>query len=226
MNTPFDERHLTPGQTALKATAFSVLPQFYTSPILANCGGQPLTLEVADVKVSGNFTEGGVARVFEAFVNVKVPVKEVVVSGKPTLQVDTNVAEEFMVELVSGASMPTSARDALDELLHRVVVNELLLGYGTQVFNALPEFKLEAVKLVKERGVTIRQAAVDLGLHENVLRKWVKNVEVHREQAFPGQGRLRPDDAEVARLRRELAKTKAERDILKKASAYFAKDSR
>jgi len=50
-----------------------------------------------------------------------------------------------------------------------------------------PEFKLEAVKLVKERGVAVRQAAADLGLHENVLRKWVRNVEAHREQAFPGR---------------------------------------
>jgi transposase len=89
-----------------------------------------------------------------------------------------------------------------------------------------PEFKLEAVKLVKERGVAVRQAAADLGLHENVLRKWIKNVEAHREQAFPGQGRMRLDDAEVARLRRELAKTKTERDILKKAIAYFAKEPR
>ena len=90
-----------------------------------------------------------------------------------------------------------------------------------------PEFKLEAVKLVKERGVAVRQAATDLGLHENVPRKWVRNVEAHREQAFPGQGRMRPDDAEVARLRRELAKTKAGRDILKKkAIACFAKEPR
>ena len=54
-----------------------------------------------------------------------------------------------------------------------------------------PEFKLEAVKLVRERGVAVRQAAADLGLHENVLRKWIKNVEAHREQPFPGQGRMR-----------------------------------
>lgn len=88
------------------------------------------------------------------------------------------------------------------------------------------EFKLEAVKLVRERGVTVRQAAADLGLHENVLRKWVKDAREHGAQAFPGQGRMRADDAEVARLRRELAKTKAERDILKKAIAYFAKEPR
>jgi transposase len=89
-----------------------------------------------------------------------------------------------------------------------------------------PEFKLEAVKLVRERGVTVRQAAADLGLHENVLRKWVKDAREHGAQAFPGQGRMRADDAEVARLCRELAKTKAERDILKKAIAYFAKEPR
>jgi transposase len=59
-----------------------------------------------------------------------------------------------------------------------------------------------------------------------VLRKWARNVEAHCEQAFPGQDRSRPDDAEVSRLRRELAKTKAERDILKKAIAYFAMEPR
>ena len=89
-----------------------------------------------------------------------------------------------------------------------------------------PEFKLEAVKLVRERGVALRRAAADLGLHENVLRKCVKDVKLHGEQAFPGPGRLRLDDAEVARLRRELAKTRTERDILKKAIAYFAREPR
>lgn len=87
-----------------------------------------------------------------------------------------------------------------------------------------PEFKLEAVKLVRERGMTAAQAAKDLGLHVNVLRKWVKDAKEHGVQAFPGQGRMRPDDAEVARLKRELAKTRAERDIPKKAIAYFAKE--
>ena len=87
-----------------------------------------------------------------------------------------------------------------------------------------PEFKLEAVKLVRERGMTASQAARDLGLHVNVLQRWLKDAKQHGAQAFPGQGRMRLDDAEVARLRRELAKTKAERDILKKAIGYFAKE--
>src|SRR5437867_9472503 len=88
------------------------------------------------------------------------------------------------------------------------------------------EFKTEAVRLVLERGVKVAQAAKDLGIHENVLRKWVQNFEADPEQSFPGRGKLKPDDAEIARLRRELAKTRTERDILKKAIAYFAKDQR
>jgi transposase len=89
-----------------------------------------------------------------------------------------------------------------------------------------PEFKHEAVKLVLERGVSQSQAARDLGLHLNVLRAWVRDARKNGSQAFPGRGKQRPDDAEVARLRRELAKTQAERDILKKAIAFFAKEPR
>jgi len=95
---------------------------------------------------------------------------------------------------------------------------------GRRTFN--PEFKLEAIKLVRERGVAVRQAAKDLGLHENVLRRWIHDYTQSGVQAFPGRGKQRPDDAEISRLRRELAKTKAERDILKKAIAYFAKEPR
>ena len=95
---------------------------------------------------------------------------------------------------------------------------------GRRTFS--PEFKLEAVRLVRERGIKISQAAQDLGLHENVLRKWVKDHAEHGGQAFPGRGKQRPDDAEVSRLRRELAKTKADRDILKKAIAFFTKEPR
>jgi len=86
------------------------------------------------------------------------------------------------------------------------------------------EFKHEAVNLVLQRGMAVSQAAKDLGLHENVLRKWVTDAKANGAAAFPGRGKQRPDDAEVARLKRELAKTKAERDILKKAIAFFAKD--
>ena len=87
------------------------------------------------------------------------------------------------------------------------------------------EFKLEAVRLVKERGVSVAQAARDLDLHENVLRKWLREVSADPQQACPGQGQMKPEQLEIARLRKEVAKLKAERDILKKAAAFFAKEA-
>jgi transposase len=86
------------------------------------------------------------------------------------------------------------------------------------------EYKLEAVRLVRDRGVSVAQASRDLGVHENVLGKWVKDWDADPKQAFPGLGQMKPEQAELERLRREVAKLKAERDILKKAAAYFAKD--
>ncbi len=87
------------------------------------------------------------------------------------------------------------------------------------------EFKLEAVKLVRERGVAVAQAARELGVHGTVLRRWVQECAADSQQAFPGQGQMKPDQLEIERLRREVTKLKAERDILKKAAAYFAKES-
>lgn len=93
---------------------------------------------------------------------------------------------------------------------------------GRRVFSR--EFKLEAVKLVRERGVKIAQAARDLDVHENVLRKWIRDVAADPAHAFPGHGQMKPEQLEIERLRREVTKLKAERDILKKAAAYFAKE--
>ena len=87
------------------------------------------------------------------------------------------------------------------------------------------EFKLEAVKLVKERGVAVAQAARDLDVHENVLRKWIRDAAGDPQHAFPGQGVMRPEQAELERLRKENAKLRMERELLKKAAAYFAKES-
>jgi transposase len=87
------------------------------------------------------------------------------------------------------------------------------------------EFKLEAVKLVKNRGVSVAQAARDLDVHENVLRKWVRELAADPQQAFPGQGVMKPEQAEIECLKRENAKLRMERDLLKKAAAYFARES-
>ena len=87
------------------------------------------------------------------------------------------------------------------------------------------EFKLEAVRLVKDRGVSVAQAARDLELHENVLRKWIRELGADPLHAFPGYGQMKPEQLEIERLRREVTKLKAERDILKKAAAFFAREA-
>ena len=87
------------------------------------------------------------------------------------------------------------------------------------------EFKLEAIRLAREPGATAAQIARDLGLHENVLRSWIRRYESDPAHAFPGGGQMKPEQAEIAALKREVRKLKAERDILKKATAFFAKES-
>jgi len=84
------------------------------------------------------------------------------------------------------------------------------------------EFKIEAVKLVRERGVSAAQAARNLDVHENVLRKWVKEFGTDPTQAFPGHGQMKPEQQEIGRLRREVQKLKAEQGILKKAAAAIS----
>jgi transposase len=76
------------------------------------------------------------------------------------------------------------------------------------------EFKLDAVKLIRDRDVVAAQAGRDLGLHENVLRKWVREARSRSRVSVPGNGRMKPQQ-EIERLRCELARMKAERDILK-----------
>ena len=75
------------------------------------------------------------------------------------------------------------------------------------------EFKIEAVRLVRERGVSLAQASRDLDVHANVLRNWVRDFAADPAQSFPGHGQMKPEQAEIDRLRREVAKLRAERDI-------------
>src|SRR5258708_31575080 len=78
------------------------------------------------------------------------------------------------------------------------------------------EFKLEAVRLIKDRGVSYVQASQDLNVHPSQLRDWVKKLSEDPQHAFPGHGQMNPEQLEIVRLKREVAKLKAERDILKK----------
>jgi transposase len=85
-------------------------------------------------------------------------------------------------------------------------------------------FKVEAVKLVTERGTPLAEAARNLGINENMLHRWKQQYLEDTAQAFPGKGRLKLQDEELRRLRRKLADVEQERDILKKALAIFSKE--
>jgi transposase len=78
------------------------------------------------------------------------------------------------------------------------------------------EFKTEAVRLVTERGVAVAQACRDLDVAESVFRRWMRELTAAPAAAFPGNGQMRADLAEIAALKKEVARLRAERDILKK----------
>ncbi len=86
------------------------------------------------------------------------------------------------------------------------------------------EFKLEAVRLVIEGGNSIAEVSRDLGIRPALLGRWKQEYEHAQENAFPGRGQLRPED-ELRHLRRENARLRMERDILKKAAVIFSKGS-
>lgn len=86
-----------------------------------------------------------------------------------------------------------------------------------------PEFKREAIELVRRSGASCRQVALEIGVAPNLLTRWVREAQPGTEKAFPGTGS--PRDEEQARLKRELARVTKERDFLRDAAAYFAKES-
>lgn len=88
------------------------------------------------------------------------------------------------------------------------------------------DFKLEAVRLVEYGNESVPDVAERLGLHPNLLYRWRKELVQDGEEAFPGRGKLRDSEEEVRQLRRELARVREERDVLKKAIAFFAKESK
>lgn len=89
------------------------------------------------------------------------------------------------------------------------------------------EFKLEAVRLLEKGNKPAAELARELGIKRNQLYKWQEEVASNGAAAFPGRGRPVGDkEAEIARLKRELERVTEERDILKKAALYFAKESR
>ena len=96
------------------------------------------------------------------------------------------------------------------------------MGSSRRSYSA--EFKREAVRMVLEQGRTVVEVADSLGIDRSLLQRWKSQMKADGPEAFPGNGRPKPSDEEFQKLRRELAQTRQERDILKKALAYFAKE--
>ena len=88
------------------------------------------------------------------------------------------------------------------------------------------EFKTEAVQLSYESDLSVAQVAYNLGVRPALLYRWRAEERQAGGEAFPGKGNLKPEEAELARLRRELEQTRLERDILKKALSVFAQPPR
>jgi transposase len=86
-----------------------------------------------------------------------------------------------------------------------------------------PEYKREPVELVRRSQSSCRQIALEVGVNPNMLTRWVREANAAGGKAFPGGGM--PRDEEMARLKRELSKVTRERDFLRDAAAYFAKQS-
>ena len=88
------------------------------------------------------------------------------------------------------------------------------------------EFKLEAIRLATAGDKTVRQVARELEVDSSTLHTWIREAREKPATAFPGTGKSGAAEEEVRRLRRELDRVTEERDILKKAAAFFAKESR
>ena len=88
-----------------------------------------------------------------------------------------------------------------------------------------PEFKAQTVQLVTEQGYSVAEAARSLGISENLIRNWKQALHDKGEHAFPGRGKLNAHEEELHRLRADNKRLLAERDILKKAAAFFAKEA-
>jgi transposase len=100
------------------------------------------------------------------------------------------------------------------------------MGKGGKHRHFSREFKMDAIQLVTEKKMPVRKVAEELDIHPNLLHLWKRKYLKEGEKAFHGKGRIAPEKAEIRQLRKDLERIKEERDILKKALAYFSKQKR
>jgi len=93
---------------------------------------------------------------------------------------------------------------------------------GTTRRQYTAEFKRDAVALVTEQGYAVAAAARNLGITPKLLSRWKGEQQRHQEGAFPGQGHQTPEHAQLRQLQEDNRRLRMERDILKKATAFFA----
>jgi transposase len=91
--------------------------------------------------------------------------------------------------------------------------------------NYTAAFKREAVRLVSDQGYSLSQAARNLDINVNMLRRWKYQLEEQLNNVFPGKGNLLPEQEELHRLREENRRLRMEREILKKTISFFANES-
>ena len=99
-----------------------------------------------------------------------------------------------------------------------------MMGEKNRHFSS--EFKRDAVQLVTEKGMPVGKVARELDIHPNLLHIWRRKLLTQGDKAFTGQGRIKPEVAEIRRLRKELEKVREERDILKKTLVVFSRQNR
>ena len=88
------------------------------------------------------------------------------------------------------------------------------------------EFKLDAIALVREQNYSTAEAARNLEVTPQILGRWIKEAENDDGQAFRGNGKLTPEQDEIRKLKAQVKRLEMEREILKKATVFFAKETK
>jgi len=88
------------------------------------------------------------------------------------------------------------------------------------------EFKLDAISLVRDQNISIAEASRNLGVSAQILGRWIKEEANEDRQDFRGNGKLTPDQEEIRKLKAQVKRLEMEREVLKKATVFFAKETK